>query len=54
MIWRDKNEPSLLTGLRLYFLPENTPMGRNCHGEVSFFRIYIKSSSIKGFGLITK
>ncbi|XP_037917887.1 mucin-5AC-like isoform X2 [Hermetia illucens] len=33
MIWRDKNEPSLLTGLRLYFLPENTPMGRNCHGE---------------------
>lgn len=33
MIWRDKNEHSLLTGLRLYFLPENTPLGRNCHGE---------------------
>lgn len=36
MVWKDKNEQCLLTGLRLYFLPENTPMGRNCHGEVSF------------------
>lgn len=35
MVWRDKNEQCLLAGLRLYFLPENTPMGRNCHGEVS-------------------
>ena len=34
MIWRDKNEHSILTGLRLYFLPENTPMGRGSHGEV--------------------
>lgn len=34
-IWKDKTEPSLLTELRLYFLPENTPIGRNCHGEVS-------------------
>lgn len=34
-IWKDKNEQSLLTELRLYFLPENTPIGRNCHGEVS-------------------
>uniref|UniRef100_A0A336MD33 CSON015346 protein n=1 Tax=Culicoides sonorensis TaxID=179676 RepID=A0A336MD33_CULSO len=33
MIWRDKNEQSLLTSLRLYFLPENTPSGRNVHGE---------------------
>lgn len=36
MVWRDKNEQCLLASLRLYFLPENTPMGRNCHGEVSF------------------
>lgn len=35
MVWRDKNEQCLLASLRLYFLPENTPMGRNCHGEVS-------------------
>lgn len=35
MVWKDKNEQCLLTGLRLYFLPENTPMGRNCHGEVN-------------------
>lgn len=34
MVWKDKNEQCLLTGLRLYFLPENTPIGRNCHGEV--------------------
>lgn len=34
MVWKDKNEQCLFTGLRLYFLPENTPMGRNCHGEV--------------------
>lgn len=34
MIWKDKNEQSLLTSLRLYFLPENTPNGRNVHGEV--------------------
>uniref|UniRef100_A0A182SD67 Uncharacterized protein n=1 Tax=Anopheles maculatus TaxID=74869 RepID=A0A182SD67_9DIPT len=36
MVWRDRNEQCLLIALRLYFLPENTPMGRNCHGEVSF------------------
>lgn len=35
MVWRDKNEQCLLASLRLYFLPENTPIGRNCHGEVS-------------------
>lgn len=41
MIWRDKIEQCLLVGLRLYFLPENTPNGRNCHGEVSFiYRIF--------------
>lgn len=40
MIWRDKNEQCLLTSLRLYFLPENTPMGRNCHGEVSRATFY--------------
>lgn len=35
MIWKDKTEQCLLISLRLYFLPENTPLGRNCHGEVS-------------------
>lgn len=35
MVWRDKVEQCLLTGLRLYFLPENTPNGRRSHGEVS-------------------
>jgi hypothetical protein len=35
MLWKDRNEQCLLAGLRLYFLPENTPLGRNCHGEVS-------------------
>lgn len=35
MVWRDKAEQCLLTGLRLYFLPENTPTGRRNHGEVS-------------------
>ncbi|GAB0098650.1 ARID DNA-binding domain [Sergentomyia squamirostris] len=33
MVWRDKGEQSLLIGLRLYFLPENTPLGRHGHGE---------------------
>uniref|UniRef100_A0A182U042 Uncharacterized protein n=1 Tax=Anopheles melas TaxID=34690 RepID=A0A182U042_9DIPT len=33
MVWRDRNEQCLLIALRLYFLPENTPSGRNCHGE---------------------
>lgn len=37
MIWKDKSENGLLISLRLYFLPENTPLGRNCHGEVSFY-----------------
>lgn len=35
MIWKDKSENGLLISLRLYFLPENAPLGRNCHGEVS-------------------
>uniref|UniRef100_A0A182J7F0 Uncharacterized protein n=1 Tax=Anopheles atroparvus TaxID=41427 RepID=A0A182J7F0_ANOAO len=34
MVWRDRNEQCLLIALRLYFLPENTPSGRNCHGEL--------------------
>jgi len=42
MIWKDKNEKSLLISLRLYFLPENTPQGRNCHGEVSILWKLIK------------
>lgn len=33
MVWKDRNEQCLLIALRLYFLPENTPAGRNCHGE---------------------
>uniref|UniRef100_A0A182PBT4 Uncharacterized protein n=1 Tax=Anopheles epiroticus TaxID=199890 RepID=A0A182PBT4_9DIPT len=35
MVWRDRNEQCLLIALRLYFLPENTPLGRNCHGELT-------------------
>lgn len=38
MVWKDKTEQCLLTGLRLYFLPENTPIGRNTHGEVSSYK----------------
>ncbi|KAL1379140.1 hypothetical protein pipiens_015120 [Culex pipiens pipiens] len=33
MVWKDRNEQCLLIALRLFFLPENTPAGRNCHGE---------------------
>jgi hypothetical protein len=41
MIWKDKNEDCILLSLRLFFLPENTPKGRNDHGEVckNFFFI---------------
>lgn len=35
MIWRDKTEDCVLLSLRLFFLPENTPKGRDDHGEVS-------------------
>lgn len=49
MVWKDKTEQCLLTGLRLYFLPENTPIGRNTHGEVSSYKqfsspLYVLSS----------
>uniref|UniRef100_A0A182MGY3 Uncharacterized protein n=1 Tax=Anopheles culicifacies TaxID=139723 RepID=A0A182MGY3_9DIPT len=37
MVWKDRNEQCLLIALRLYFLPENTPLGRNCHGETNTF-----------------
>lgn len=34
LLWVDKNSEQVLTSLRLYFLPENTPEGRNDdHGE---------------------
>lgn len=36
LLWMDKNSEQVLASLRLYFLPENTPEGRNDdHGEVS-------------------
>jgi hypothetical protein len=35
LLWQDKNSENILASLRLYFLPENTPEGRNEeHGEV--------------------
>lgn len=35
-LWVDKNSEQTLAGLRLFFLPENTPEGRtDIHGEVS-------------------
>lgn len=40
MVWKDRNEQCLLIALRLFFLPENTPAGRNCHGEVSFLPFF--------------
>ncbi|XP_065339336.1 AT-rich interactive domain-containing protein 5B-like isoform X1 [Cloeon dipterum] len=34
LLWQDKNSDQILSSLRLYFLPENTPEGRNDeHGE---------------------
>ncbi|XP_059477269.1 AT-rich interactive domain-containing protein 5B-like [Neocloeon triangulifer] len=34
LLWQDKNSDNILSSLRLYFLPENTPEGRNEeHGE---------------------
>lgn len=35
LLWMDKNSDQVLSSLRLYFLPENTPEGRMDHGEVS-------------------
>lgn len=34
LLWMDKNSDQVLSSLRLYFLPENTPEGRMDHGEV--------------------
>ncbi|KAK4882791.1 hypothetical protein RN001_006110 [Aquatica leii] len=33
LLWVDKNSEQVLSSLRLYFLPENTPEGRMDHGE---------------------
>ncbi|XP_028128367.2 uncharacterized protein LOC114324733 [Diabrotica virgifera virgifera] len=33
LLWTDKNSEQVLSSLRLYFLPENTPEGRLDHGE---------------------
>lgn len=52
MVWKDKNEQCLLAGLRLYFLPENTPMGRNCHGEVSTHILQILHLNLFSFHLL--
>jgi hypothetical protein len=48
LLWHDKHQQQPLASLRLYFLPENTPDGRNEeHGEVcsNFFLIYFHSAS---------
>ncbi|KAF4521082.1 hypothetical protein B566_EDAN010956, partial [Ephemera danica] len=38
LLWEDKNSDKILSSLRLYFLPENTPDGRReDHGEVSLY-----------------
>ncbi|GBP64178.1 AT-rich interactive domain-containing protein 5B [Eumeta japonica] len=34
LLWTDRVSDQTLVSLRLYFLPENTPEGRNLHGEV--------------------
>lgn len=49
LLWMDKNSDQVLSSLRLYFLPENTPEGRMDHGEVSdkyncFFNAYTVAS----------
>ncbi|KOB67416.1 putative AT-rich interactive domain-containing protein 5B, partial [Operophtera brumata] len=33
LLWKDRISEQTLISLRLYFLPENTPDGRNLHGE---------------------
>ncbi|CAH0599491.1 unnamed protein product [Chrysodeixis includens] len=33
LLWTDRVSDQTLVSLRLYFLPENTPEGRNLHGE---------------------
>ncbi|CAB3231808.1 unnamed protein product [Arctia plantaginis] len=35
LLWTDRVSDQTLVSLRLYFLPENTPEGRNQQGEVS-------------------
>lgn len=48
LLWEDKNSEQVLSSLRLYFLPENTPEGRSDdQGEVStFFNLIIRVSLI--------
>lgn len=41
MIWKDKTEDCILLSLRLFFLPENTPKGRDDHGEVREILRYV-------------
>lgn len=47
LLWMDKNSDQVLSSLRLYFLPENTPEGRMDHGEVSniYFVFYANISA---------
>lgn len=40
LLWMDKNSDQVLSSLRLYFLPENTPEGRMDHGEVGIFSFF--------------
>ena len=39
LLWEDKNNDTpFLSSVRLYFLPQNTPEGRNSrHGRVSYY-----------------
>ncbi|KAG8235785.1 hypothetical protein J437_LFUL016314 [Ladona fulva] len=47
LLWEDKNSDQVLSSLRLYFLPENTPEGRSDeHGEVSTMIIVINLVNI--------
>jgi hypothetical protein len=45
LLWEDRNSDQLLSSTRLYFLPEQTPDGRQSHhGEVRLFHINIAIS----------
>lgn len=51
LLWHDKNQQQPLASLRLYFLPENTPDGRNEeHGEVTIIFIKRLPPNAKGPG----
>lgn len=44
LLWEDRQRNQLLSSTRLYFLPEQTPDGRQSyHGEVSLVRLLLLS-----------